>query len=404
VGDDLRGLQLPGPVSALLEQLSRAGHAAYALGTAVCALARGERPAVFEVATSASFADLLALLPRAAVTGPQQLSAASAAGPIDVHPLRGGGGIEGELARRDFTVHALALRSDGTLLDPHGGLADLAGARLRATADADARFAEDPLRALRAARLVAERGYALEGDTQRAAAKVAERVPAQRPARVRAELALLLLAPQVEAGLRALRALGIEAALAPGVAEDAHALVARLPRDLELRLATWLAQARAISILRALRYPRARVLRVERLLQLHPIDAGPSQAREQRVRRLARRSPTDLEALVALREAEIAVRGEGEAAARRLAPVRAALTRTQRADRLADARATLALDGEDVMRRLGVGPGSHVGRALNHLAERVAEDPSRNRRDALLALLDAFAASGRNAASGREVP
>jgi len=40
------------------------------------------------------------------------------------------------------------------------------------------------------------------------------------------------------------------------------------------------------------------------------------------------------------------------------------------------------------MRKLGVGPGSHVGRALHYLAERVAEDPSRNRRESLLALLD----------------
>jgi tRNA nucleotidyltransferase (CCA-adding enzyme) len=106
---------------------------------------------------------------------------------------------------------------------------------------------------------------------------------------------------------------------------------------------------------------------------------------------------------VALREAEIAVRGEGEAAARRLDPVRAAVSRTWRADRLADARAALALDGEDVMRKLGIGPGSHVGRALNYLAERVADDPSCNRRETLLALLDDFAARGGAAAARGEV-
>jgi hypothetical protein len=71
------------------------------------------------------------------------------------------------------------------------------------------------------------------------------------------------------------------------------------------------------------------------------------------------------------------------------------LGRRQLAVRLWVARAALVLDGEDVMRRLGVGPGSHVGRALNFLALRVADDPACNRRDVLLALLDDFAASER---------
>lgn len=391
MGDEAR--RLPTAVSALLEALERAGHAACALGSSVTEIARCATPAAFEIGTSASFEALLALLPHGVVTAPQQLTLASAAGPLDVHPFGDADGVSGELARRDFTLHALALRRDGTLIDPHGGLADLARGVLRATGDADARFAEDPVRALRAARLVAEQGFELEPETEKAAARVAEQIALQRPARVRAELSLLMLAPHVETGLRTLRRLGLEAALAPGVAADAPSLVARLPRDLELRLAAWLLEARAISTLRGLRYPRARVQRVERLLQLHPIDAGPAHAREQRVRRLARRSPPDLEGLVALREAEIALRAEGDAAARRVAPLREALEQTQRTDRLADARAALAIGGEDVMKRLHVGPGRDVGRALDHLARCVAEDPSRNRRDVLLALLDAFAAS-----------
>jgi len=390
------------PVRALLEAIERAGHAAAALGVCVRELARGARPESFEVGTSADFASLCALFPRGVVTGFDRLSLASAAGPVDVHPFRGGD-VQAELAQRDFTLHAIAQAADGEWLDPHDGLGDLDARVLRATGDADARFAHDSVRALRAARLVAELGLALAPATSRAAAAVAARVGAERPARLREELGRLLLAPRVADGLLALRRLGIEAALAGSVADEAPELVARLPRDLELRLAAWLRGGRAIATLRALRYPRDRVLRVERLLQLHPIEAGPAHAREQRVRRLARRSLADLEALVALREAEIAVRGEGEAAARRLDPVRAAISRTWRADRLADARAALGVDGEDVMRRLGVGPGSHVGRALNHLAACVAEDPSCNRRETLLALLDDFAGRGGTAAARGEV-
>jgi tRNA nucleotidyltransferase/poly(A) polymerase len=400
--DALR-LPLPPPVRGVLELLERAGFPAAALGVCVRELARGAVPEAFEIAARASFAQLLALFPRGVVTGPEQLCLPSAAGPIDLHP----GCVEGleqELARRDFTLHAMALRSDGALCDPHGGREDLDAGILRATDDPDARFAEDPLRALRAARLVAEQGFTLAPDTQAAAARVAHAVASARPARLRSEICRLLLADDAAEGLRCLRRLGIEAVLAPGVGDDAADLVALLPRDLELRLAAWLRDARAVATLRALRFSRGRTWRVERLLQLHPIEAGPAHAREQRVRRLARRSEADLIGLIALREAEIAVRGEGEAAARRLLPVRAAAARALRADHLADRRATLAVDGEDVKRRLGVGPGAHVGQALRHLAERVAEDPRRNQRETLLSLLDEWAAARGLGAARSDLP
>jgi tRNA nucleotidyltransferase/poly(A) polymerase len=386
-------------VGALLARLVASGREAVVLGACARDLARGVVPASFEIATAAPLAELLALFPRGAVTGRDQLTLASAAGPVDVHPFRGGDGLEVELTRRDFTLHALAITSEGAWLDPHGGRADLAAGRLRATADPEARFSEDPLRALRAARLVSELGVDLEFASFVAAQRVAAKATMQLTARVRGELARLLLGPHVEAGLLLLRRLGIESALAEDVEQGAPAIVARLPRDLELRLAAWLRGARAIAVLRGLRFPRARVLRVERLLQMHPIDAGPSQLREQRIKRLARRHEDDLRALLALREAEIAVRGEGEEAARRLAPARSTAEHALRADRLADSRATLALGGEDVMRHLGIGPGTQVGRALRHLAARVAADPSCNTREALLALLDGWAATQRGAAA-----
>jgi tRNA nucleotidyltransferase/poly(A) polymerase len=389
--DALR-LPLPAPVRGVLEMLEHAGFPAVALGVCVRELARGAAPDAFEIAARASFAELLALFPRGVVMGPERLGLASAAGPIDVLP-RHAAELGEELGQRDFSIHAMALARDGALHDPHGGRADLDAGILRATLDPDARFAEDPVRALRAARLVAELGFSLASDTQAAATRAAHTVTTAHPARLRSEIGRLLLADGAAEGLRCLRRLGIEAVLAPGVADDAASLVERLPRDLDLRLAAWLRDARAVATLRALRFPRGRIWRVERLLQLHPIEAGPAHAREQRVRRLARRSEADLLGLIALREAEIAVRGEGEAATRRLQPVRAAAARALRADHLADRRATLAVDGEDVKRHLGVGPGAHVGQALRHLAEQIAEDPQRNERETLLALLDAWAAA-----------
>ena len=57
--------------------------------------------------------------------------------------------LEEDLLRRDLTINAMAFDSDGTLIDPHGGLRDLKDRLLRHVSDA---FGEDPLRILRVAR------------------------------------------------------------------------------------------------------------------------------------------------------------------------------------------------------------------------------------------------------------
>src|SRR6185436_15285909 len=92
-------------------------------------------------------------------------------------------------------------------------------------------------------------------------------------ARVRAELHALLLGRFVDRGLALLRETGLEAVIAEGVLDDAAAVAAAVPADLELRLAAWLRGTRVVRILRRVREPRTRVIAVERLLHLHPIDA-----------------------------------------------------------------------------------------------------------------------------------
>ena len=74
-----------------------------------------------------------------------------------------GGTLEDDLARRDFTVNAMAVHAGtGELVDPFGGQADLYLAVIRAVGDPDERFQEDPLRLLRAARFVSQLGFRLD--------------------------------------------------------------------------------------------------------------------------------------------------------------------------------------------------------------------------------------------------
>ena len=383
----------------VLRTLHDAGFEAVLVGGCVRDLLRGIPVSDFDIATQAPPERVLALFPRAVPTGIRHgtVMIPSGARPIDVTTFRAGARLEDDLAHRDFTMNAIAWEpATDRWFDPFGGAADLHAGRLRAVGSARERFAEDPLRALRAARLVASLGLTPEPDLLPAMAEVRVALRAVARERVRHELWQLLLAPGVAAGLRMLRASGLEAELAPGVREDAAEVVAALPRELELRIAGWLRDTRVEAVLAALRFGHRRSRAIAQLLARHPIDRQPLRGDADLRRLLARAGDDAVSELLALRRAELAVAGAGDPAA--LARERAALEalalrveRVRRGGALALHRTDLALDGRAVMARLGLPPGPHVGEALAYLAERVLEDPACNTPEQLDALLRAWA-------------
>ena len=120
-------------------------------------------------------------------------------------PLVEDGTLADDLARRDFTVNALAadLHPDrfGATVDLHGGLADLAARVLRTPLDPAATFADDPLRMLRAARFAGQLSFTVAPDAVAAMAANAERLDIVSPERVTDELSKLLAAPVPSVGL-----------------------------------------------------------------------------------------------------------------------------------------------------------------------------------------------------------
>jgi tRNA nucleotidyltransferase (CCA-adding enzyme) len=196
--------------------------------------------------------------------------------------------------------------------------------------------------------------------------------------------------------LRLLRRTGLEAQLAPGVGDDAADVVARLPGNREVRLAGWLRGAPAESILLRLRFPRALAQHATRLLARHPLDETLPSDHPAALRRwLNRIGERDLAWLVALRRSELAVRPrtpEVEAAQTRLDDLEKTSARLRAEGSLSLNRGQLALDGQSVMELLGIGPGPHVGRALEHLLERVLQDPACNTPERLTALLRSWSA------------
>jgi len=132
---------------------------------------------------------------------------------VDLVPLREGD-ILADLAARDFTINAMAEPlAGGDVLDPHGGQADLEARRVRMVSDAA--LADDPLRTLRAVRLVVELGLELEPLTGASVAAHAAEIARVAPERVFAELKRVVTAERAVEGLRLMDRVSVLAAVLP---------------------------------------------------------------------------------------------------------------------------------------------------------------------------------------------
>ena len=130
--------------------------------------------------------------------------------------VRFGDSLHEDLARRDFTVNAMALTLPaGALLDPFGGAADLAIGVLRTPSAPQESFSDDPLRMMRAARFVSQLGFRIAPETFAAMCDMAERITIVSAERVRDELVKLLLGRWPTAGLRVMVDSGLAAYVLP---------------------------------------------------------------------------------------------------------------------------------------------------------------------------------------------
>ncbi|HEX9688059.1 MAG TPA: hypothetical protein VGB47_03195 [Thermoanaerobaculia bacterium] len=295
-----------------------------------------------------------------------------------------GGSIETDLARRDFTVNAMAAELPSiALLDPYGGILDLSRRRLRMVSENN--LADDPLRALRGARLFATHGLVPDRETSRACRRVAAALARVAPERVQSELAKLLEAPHAAAALSWSAVNGLlEPAFRPGAADHEWREIARASAALDqvgrdrldptrrrrLRLAVLAARLgftprEAASWLRRRRWGNREAEEVSRLLDL--ADAASRAGRGDDVWRwlldAGDRARDSLRLLEILRprSRHLARRLRGLVARRRPLP---------------DVR------GADVLRWLGVPPGPEVGRLLDTIRLEAIAGRIRTREDA----------------------
>ena len=202
--------KIPQPVRELLSILHENGHAPYLVGGCVRDLLRGAAPDDYDMTSGARPEEVMELFGAAAhPTGLAHGTVTLVRGGVAVeHTTERRDGayhdsrhpesvtftdrIEDDLARRDFTVNAIALSPTGELVDPFGGQADLRAGVLRCVGEPEQRFAEDALRILRLLRFASVLGFSVERETAIAARARKDGLRAIAHERVYAELNKLL--------------------------------------------------------------------------------------------------------------------------------------------------------------------------------------------------------------------
>ncbi len=391
----------PKPVLELCERLECAGIAAFVQGEALLDAWLGtqrERGPSRALVCLAEPNRILAALPAAVVTADsaRRLTQATAAGPVDLIPV-GDRSIEAALESFGLAPLALALRpADGSWCDPGDVRARLAKRQFGLLADRPNPFRLAPRRFWIAAQLIAE--YALEPlpELVQAAREALPEVVARLPegAPVRRVLERILASPFPARALAFLRETGVSPAVLPGLEAAAEARIEALESVHSVRWAAFLRGGSTARALARLRMPQALARRINRVQEAHPLDRTIEGARDAQIRRaMGRLTDDELDGLIAWRRAELASERASSASQLqhgRLTRIETAIARVRSQANESDSLRALALDGGDVMKLLGSGPGRQVGLALAHLARIVADYPERNERTALEAELRAW--------------
>ncbi len=341
--------------------------------------------------------------------------------------VRYGRSLEEDLGRRDFTINAMAATLPGyEFTDPYRGFDALREKVLRTPGLPEQSFSDDPLRILRAARFAAKLGFTVAPEVRAAMTEQAGRLEIVSAERITSELTKLMLTPDPALGIDVLVQTGVADEVLPEVsrlrmeADEHHRhkdvyehsltvlrqAIALEPRyglegDLTVRLAALLhdiGKPKTRSLLpdgrvafhlhevkgaqmakrrlTALRFPNDIVRDVSRLVELHLRFHGYGEGEwtDAAVRRYVRDAGPLLSRLHVLTRADCTTRNRAKAA--RLARAYGGLE--QRIVELSEqeelARIRPELDGNEIMRILGVRPGPVVGRARDFLLElRIAE-------------------------------
>jgi tRNA nucleotidyltransferase (CCA-adding enzyme) len=379
-------LEVPPEVVEIAERLEQSGHETWCVGGALRDAILRDAQSDFDLATSATPEQVQQLFRRTVPIGVRF----GTVGVLDrarrMHEVttfrrdvetdgrhavvQYGVALEDDLARRDFTINALAyhpLREEWR--DPFGGASDIERGVVRAVGEPAARFREDYLRILRALRFAARFGFRIEDATWAAACEAAPGLRGLSAERVRDEWFKGLSSARSVAELVRLWRESDAAAVWLPELSDVTPEVLREERDAVLL--TVLLTAAPVAVLKRLKASGAEIARAQAIAVAPVEPAGPDDAS---VRRWLAAAGSAAEDVLTLRRWRTGAPAPW-------APVADAIL--VRGDAIR--REQLAVGGSDLL-AAGVPAGPALGVVLGRLLERVLEDPTLNSRERLLAL------------------
>ena len=429
---------LPENIQNCIDLLENAGFAAYAVGGCVRDACLGLTPHDYDLCTSALPQETEAVFRayRLVLAGEKHgtVTVITEDGPVEITTFRTEGGyrdnrhpdwveflpeIEGDLARRDFTVNAMAYSPKRGFADPFGGRGDLENHILRAVGDPASRFREDSLRILRGARFAARFDLTPEENTLNAMLSQRHLMEHLARERVFDELCKLLLAAKAEDITHFAPILAaVIPELAPMIGFDQHSphhaydlithtahVVEGVPATLPLRWAALLhdtgkvttftrdatgwghfyghardSAAMADTILRRLKAPTALREEVVTLIGRHMTRLQPE--RKWLRRQVSKFGFSMVELQLALQEADMGSKGTGEDDGSAVFSAVRGLLAELKAENACLSLKDLAVNGNDLM-ALGY-RGRKIGTCLDAMLEQVVDERLPNEKEALL--------------------
>lgn len=439
-------VQIHPRIAEILRTLESNGHRAYAVGGCVRDLLMGRAPTDWDVATDARPERIQELFPdhfydnAFGTVTIKTRDEDPIVRTVQVTPFRTEGTysdkrhpdsvtfaqtVEEDLSRRDFTINAIALAPDGSVVDPFNGRDDIAARTVRAVGDASTRFAEDALRMMRAVRFATTLDFVIENRTLAALTAHASALRDISAERIRDELTKIMDSERAFGGIQLLEDVGLLPYIIPelregvGVEQNLHhiytvwehnlrtmkyaaekkySFVVRMacllhdvgkPRTKrgEGRHCTFYAHdavgaTMARKILERLKFSREITERVVRLVRYHMFYYSVGEVTESSVRRLiANVGLENIDDLLRLREGDRIGSGTPKAVPYKLRHLKYMIDKVSH-DPISVKM--LKIDGNDIMTVLGIEPGPKIGLILNTLLAEALDDPTINDRERLL--------------------
>jgi len=440
-------MEIPKEAESAIKKLKKAGFEAYIVGGCVRDFLREKEPEDWDITTSARPKEIQKIFPRSFYEN-KFLTVTVQTGSRDPktkeleittyrsetkytdkrHPdqIKFAKTLKEDLARRDFTVNALAMDISGKIIDPFAGQKDLKNKIIRTVGKPEERFSEDALRMMRAVRFTTtlNSGWEVEANTAKAIKKNAFWLQAISKERIKEELIKIIMSERAAQGIETLRKVGLLKYIIPeleegyGISQNKHHIyecyehylrsldyaakqnfnkyvrLAALFHDIgkpktkrgEGANATFynheiVSAKMTFRVLSRLKFSKKDIEKVAKLVRYHLFYYNVDEVGESSVRRLVRQvGPENMEELMQLRMCDRIGSGVPKAEPYKLRHLRYIIEKVAQ-DPISVK--TLKVSGSGVMKILGIEPGPKVGQILNVLLGCVLEDPKKNKKEFL---------------------